>query len=153
MDLIKEIIGFIDQPNTYFCMSLAVLIIFSFGGTTNYLRYSLTGISAFYALIAVGLSLDAHEHRGFQYIAPDYYAAAFFAAFSAFGFLLAALFKQRKGLLRAIVILNCTTMKSRSKISSLATPIRNLNSKMPSNQISRCASSISCLRLVLVSAP
>lgn len=110
MDLIKEIIGFIDQPNTYFCMSLAVLIIFSFEGTTNYLRYSLTGISAFYALIAVGLSLDAHEHRGIQYIAPDYYAAAFFAAFSAFGFLSAALIKQRKGLLRAIVILKCTTL-------------------------------------------
>lgn len=93
MDLIKEIIGFIDQPNTYFCMSLAVLIIFSFEETTNYLRYSLTGISAFYALIAVGLSLDAHEHRGIQYIAPDYYAAAFFAAFSAFGILSAALIK------------------------------------------------------------
>lgn len=110
MDILKEIFGFIDQPRTYFCISLAVLIIFSFKGTTKYLRYSLTGLSLLYALIAAGLSLDSHEHQGFQYIAPDYYAAAFFATFSAFGFLSAALITQRKRLLRAILIFNCTTL-------------------------------------------
>lgn len=110
MDILKEIFSFIDQPRTYFCLSLAVLIVFSFKGTTKYLRYSLAGISVFYALIAVGVSLNAREFSGFQYIAPDYYAAAFFAAFSVVGFLSAILITQREGLLRAIVIFNCIAL-------------------------------------------
>lgn len=108
--MLQDTLNFIDQPKTYFCLSLAALIIFSFKGTTKYLRYSLAGISVFYALIAAGVSLASHEHRGFQYVAPDYYAAAFFAAFSAFGFLSAALITQRRGLLRTIVIFNCITL-------------------------------------------
>ncbi|ASP33890.1 hypothetical protein CHH27_12075 [Labrenzia sp. VG12] len=61
-------------------------------------------------MIAAGVSLDSHEHQGFQFIAPDYYAAAFFATLSAFGFLSAILITQRKGLLRAILIFHCTTL-------------------------------------------
>ncbi|MET1411784.1 ankyrin repeat domain-containing protein [Roseibium sp. HPY-6] len=110
MEFVQVIFKFIDQTNIYFCITLLVLIVFSFKGTTSFLRYSLAGVAVFNALIATGVSLNSSEYRDFEYIAADYFAAAFFAAFSAFGLLSAVLITQRKRLLRSILIVNCTTL-------------------------------------------
>ncbi|MEM9421948.1 MAG: hypothetical protein AAF986_05540, partial [Pseudomonadota bacterium] len=84
-----------------------MLVVFSFVSEVRLIRFILVCVSVFNALIAAGVSRNSSEFRGFEYIAADYYAVAFFAVFSAIGFLSAVLISQRKWLLRSILIVNC----------------------------------------------